>query len=133
MTNSSAAQETARILVAEDNDFVRMQLVKFLNEADYETAEVVSGDEAMSKILEGFDLAIVDVRMEPVGGFEFIKNMRSENITTPAVLVTGDQDPNMLNEAAKWGVAAVLIKPVQKERLLKTVEKTLALERRRKS
>lgn len=119
-----------RILVAEDNDFVRMQIVKFLADAGYEVAEAPDGGRAVEVVRGGVDLAIVDVRMEPVGGFDFIRALRGEGIKTPVVLVTGDQNPDLLTEAGKWGVGAVLMKPVQKERLLKTVERTIALKAR---
>ncbi|MCB9964109.1 MAG: response regulator [Rhodospirillales bacterium] len=116
---------TYRILIAEDNDFVRMQIVKFLSDAGYQVDDFDSALNAVSVIGDSYDLAIVDVRMEPMGGFDFIKAMKGEGISTPVILVTGDQDPDLLSDASRLGVGAVLIKPVQKDRLLKTVEKTL--------
>ncbi len=123
--------EKAKILVVEDNDFVRMQIVKFLQDADFDVVEASDGQQAMDAISNEIDLAIVDVRMEPVGGFEFIKNIRGREIETPVVLVTGDQNPGLLNDASAWGVTAVLMKPVEKDRLVKTVERTLQAGRRR--
>ena len=117
--------EKAKILVVEDNDFVRMQIVKFLQDADFEVVEASDGKQAMEAIDKDISLAIVDVRMEPVGGFEFIKNIRGRDIKTPVILVTGDQNPGLLNDASAWGVAAVLMKPVEKDRLVKTVERTI--------
>lgn len=122
--------EKARILVAEDNDFVRMQIVKFLVDAGYDVTEAVDGAHAGTLVRTGVDMAIVDVRMEPVDGFDFIRSIRGDGIDTPVVLVTGDQNPDLLAEAAKWGVNAVLMKPVQKDRLLKTVERTVAMKTR---
>jgi CheY-like chemotaxis protein len=124
--------DKSTILVVEDNDFVRMQIVSYLKAADYNILEASDGDAALTimgtnnQIL----LAIVDVRMEPVGGFEFIKVLRSRDIKTPVVLVTGDQTPDLLEQANRLGVSAVLMKPVEKERLLKTVERTIQIMRR---
>lgn len=123
--------EKSKILVAEDNDFVRMQIVKFLKDADYDVAEASSGDTALSMMQDDVTLAIVDVRMEPVDGFEFIRSLRGMGLETPVILVTGDQNPDLLGEAGKWGVGAVLMKPVQKDRLLKTVDRTLQIQKRR--
>lgn len=117
--------EKRKILVVEDNDFVRMQIVKFLNEADYDTVESTDGDDAMEKIDEKIDMAIVDIRMEPMDGFEFIRTIRGYDLKTPVVLVTGDHDPDLLNDASKLGVAAVLMKPVERDRLIKTVTRTI--------
>ena len=113
------------ILIVEDNDFVRMQIVRFLDEAGFEVIEAADGQQALDKINENIDIAIVDVRMEPIDGFEFIRTIRGQNMETPVILVTGDQNPDLLNEANKWGVAAVLMKPVQRDRLVKTVTRTI--------
>jgi len=115
------------ILVVEDNDFVRMQIVSYLKENSYQTLEAADGDAALGMIAanDNIALAIVDIRMEPMGGFEFIKTIRGQDIETPVILVTGDQTPDILERAGKLGVAAVLMKPVEKDRLLKTVTKTI--------
>lgn len=122
--------EKQKILVVEDNDFVRMQIVKFLNDSEYETVESTDGDDALQKLGADIDMAIVDIRMEPKDGFEFIRSIRGRDISTPVILVTGDQDPELLSEASKLGVAAVLMKPVQRDRLVKTVERTIAMAAR---
>lgn len=117
-----------RILVVEDNDFVRMQIVKFLQnaeDADYEVVEASDGQAAIDIMNDNIDLAIVDVRMEPIDGFEFIRHIRGEGNEAPVILVTGDSNPDLLSEANKWNVGAVLMKPVQKDRLIKTVSRTL--------
>ena len=117
--------DTDKILVVEDNDFVRMQIVRFLNEAGYQTVESSDGEEALQAMTKDIMMAIVDVRMEPIGGFEFIKSIRGSDMDTPVVLVTGDDNPDLLNDAARWDVTAVLMKPVQRDRLVKMVQRTL--------
>jgi len=123
----------ARILVVEDNDFVRMQIVKFLQDAedtDYDVLEATDGGKALEVINDNVDLAIVDVRMEPIDGFEFIRHIRGDGNDAPVILVTGDSNPDLLTEAGKWDVGAVLMKPVQKDRLIKTVSRTLQIKSR---
>lgn len=126
------SQDTAAtILLAEDNAFVRMQIAKFLNDAGHRVIEAQDGDAALSMLEQyDIDLAMVDVRMQPMDGFEFIRTIRGLDVTIPVVLVTGDSTPDLLEQANKWGVSAVLIKPVQKERLIKTVEKTMQAYRK---
>ncbi len=114
-----------KILVVEDNDFVRMQIVRYLNDAGFETQEASDGLQALNGMADNISLAVVDVRMEPIDGFEFIKAIRGKNLNTPVILVTGDQNPDLLSEAGKWGVKAVLMKPVQKDRLIKMVVRTV--------
>jgi CheY-like chemotaxis protein len=119
--------EKNSVLIVEDNDFVRMQIVSYLKADGYDVAQASGGEEALDAIARGpaVDLIIADLRMEPVGGFEFIKTLRSQNVATPVVLVTGDQTPDILEQAGKLNVAAVLMKPVEKARLLGTVSRAL--------
>ncbi len=129
--------DKSKILVVEDNDFVRMQIVRYLGETGADVIEASQGDQALDFIKreyaksEPVSLAIVDVRMEPVDGFEFIRSIRGLDMDTPVILVTGDNNPDLLEQASKWGVSAVMIKPVQKVRLVKTVERTIGAYKRK--
>lgn len=110
-----------------------MQIVKFLTDADdaeYSVVEASDGEEALAKMNDDISIAIVDIRMEPMGGFDFIRALRGEDIHTPVILVTGDNNPDLLSDANKLDVAAVLMKPVQRDRLLKTVSRTLQIKSR---
>ncbi len=122
-----------KILVVEDNDFVRMQMVKFLQDEGYQVLEATDGDAAISVVSSEKDLALalVDVRMEPVDGFDFIRTIHGRDIKIPVILVTGDDNPDLLDTSNKLGVGAVLMKPVQKDRLIKTVERTIQIAQRR--
>lgn len=122
------------ILVVEDNDFVRMQIVKFLSDESYFIVEATDGKEASAKMTEHpIDLAIVDLRMEPVDGFEFIRSIRGKDIKIPVILATGDGNPDILEQASTWNVQSVLIKPIEKDRLIKTVERTFKIWERASS
>jgi DNA-binding NtrC family response regulator len=119
------------ILVAEDNDFVRMQLVRFLEEGGYTTREAKDGTGALAIMkAESIGAALLDVRMEPMDGFELIKAMDGANLTCPIIMVTGDNNPDLLSEAARGRVSAILMKPVQKDRLLNMVSRALLQTRR---
>ncbi len=117
------------ILVVEDNDFVRMQICKFLGDDGFNTVESTDGQEALSLISKGIDMAIVDVRMEPMNGFDFVRTLRADNNHTPVIIVTGDENTDILSEASKLEIMAVLKKPVQKDRLIKSVCRILHVER----
>lgn len=117
-----------QILVAEDNDFVRMQMVRFLQDAGYGVLEARDGQSALDIVWKdpsAIAIAVIDIRMEPMDGFEFIKALHSKNVETPVILVTGDNNPDLLSEASRWRVSAVLMKPVQKDRLLKMVSRAI--------
>lgn len=117
------------VLVVEDNDFVRMQICKFLNDEGYDTVESTDGQEALEIISGGADMAIVDVRMEPMSGFDFVRTLRSNDDDTPVIVITGDENTDILSEASKLDILAVLKKPVEKDRLIKSVSRVLHMER----
>lgn len=117
--------EQNTILVVEDNDFVRTQIVRYLKDVGYKTTEASDGDSAFALMSDEIALAIVDVRMEPVGGFEFIRLLQQSGYNIPVVLVTGDQDHDLLQRAGQHGVGAVLLKPVKKDRLVSMVGRML--------
>ncbi len=117
-----------KILVVDDNDFVRMQIVSFLKGGGYETIEATDGDEALSALNSDISMAVVDVRMEPMGGFEFISIMQADGYNIPVILVTGDQSPDLLSKAGQYNVSTILLKPVQKERLLSMVDRLMQRE-----
>ena len=126
--------EERTVLIVEDNDFVRMQIVNYLSGAGFQILQAPEGNAALEHMTtnENIDIAIVDVRMEPMGGFEFVKAIRGRDIKTPVILVTGDQNPDLLEQANAWGVSAVLMKPVQKDRLVKGVVKTVEASKKRR-
>jgi CheY-like chemotaxis protein len=82
-----------KILVVEDNDFVRMQIVKFLGEEGHDIIESTDGKDALAKMNQDVSLAIVDVRMEPIDGFEFVKAIfaaatwKPRSILSPATTI----------------------------------------------
>jgi CheY-like chemotaxis protein len=135
--NKEFMSDTFKILVAEDNDFVRLQIVRYLAETGAQILEASHGDQALEIIKQEYlkkepvSLAIVDVRMEPVDGFDFIRSIRGMDLDTPVILVTGDNNPDLLEKAGQWGVSAVMIKPVQKDRLVKTVTRTIEAYKRK--
>ncbi len=59
-------EKAKRILIVEDNDFVRMQIVGFLQAEGYETTESPDGRDALAVIGKGFDVVIADIRMDPL-------------------------------------------------------------------
>jgi DNA-binding NtrC family response regulator len=112
------------ILIIDDNNFIRMQINKFLKDGDFETLEATNGDEGLKifgdKVNE-ISCVLVDVRMEPIDGFDFLKKIRAEDNSVPAILITGDQNADILSKASQYNVAGVLMKPIDKDRLLQMV------------
>ncbi len=125
------------ILVVEDNDVSRDLMRSILEAQDYQVVTAVDGEEALSVVEStDVDLAYVDLNMEPMGGFEFIKHLREHNENThnlggkkylfPIVIVTADESSDVLILAQEHGAVQLFKKPVDPARLLHTTEKLLS-------
>ncbi|MGM0422742.1 MAG: response regulator [Pseudomonadota bacterium] len=126
--STTEKSQLKRILVVEDNDFIRTQIARYLKAESYDVVEAADGNEALEKLDKAVHLVIVDVRMEPMGGFDFINIIQGSGYTIPVVLVTGDQNSDLLERAGQYKVSSVLLKPVKKERLLTMVSRLLTRE-----
>jgi len=114
------------ILIAEDNKVSRDMMSGLLQTRGYEIVGAADGNEAIAMMSQhSIDMALVDINMAPTGGFEFVKHLVVKGIDIPVIIVTGDDSSDMLMEANALGVQRVLQKPIQPQRLLDTVEKTL--------
>ncbi len=114
------------ILVAEDNDISRELMCKILQVNGYNTIEAIDGDEAINAVSRhSIDLALVDLNMEPRGGFEFVKYLVTSGVKIPVIIVTADTSSDILLLANELGVQRVLQKPVDPDKLKHIVEQTL--------
>lgn len=114
----------ASILIVDDNPPFRHLLVAFLKKAGYRTLEAADGQQALEVLAENTPKAILlDLQMEPMGGFGFMEEYQNRGYTIPVVLVTGDASTDVLMRASKLGFAGVLQKPVTESRVLQVVER----------
>ncbi len=111
-----AAHEPARILVAEDDEFMRRLVVEALQKDGHDVSEVSDGGRllvALARELgrpEGalpIDLLISDLRMPVCTGLQIFEQLRGAHCRIPLVLVTAFGDEETRNRARSLG--AVLI------------------------
>lgn len=115
-----------QILVAEDNDVSRDMIISILRTKGYGVHGAVDGESAI-KVIEdkAIDLALVDVNMSPKGGFDFAKYVLSKGQKIPIIFVTGSDSADLLMKASSLGVTQVIQKPVQPDRILRSVDRVL--------
>jgi two-component system nitrogen regulation response regulator NtrX len=78
---------------------------------------------------QNFDLIFSDVVMPGKDGLSFLEDLRSQGITVPVVMMSGQAQIEMAVRATRLGALDFLEKPVTTERLLLTVENALKLRR----
>lgn len=109
---SAAAPENLRIVIAEDEALIRLDLAEMLEDAGYEVvAQVGDGAAAVEAIREHRpDLAIMDIKMPEMDGLTAAKTVGEEKIA-PVVMLTAFSDKDLVERARDAGVMAYVVKP----------------------
>ena len=110
MSNETSIKKAVRILVAEDEALIRMDLVEMLQEAGYEViAQATNGEEAIALALEHQpDLAILDVKMPVLDGISAAEKIIA---TAPVLMLTAFSQRELIDRARDAGVMAYVVKP----------------------
>jgi AmiR/NasT family two-component response regulator len=111
-----------RILVAEDETIIRLDLKDLLERAGHEVcAEARDGEEAVALASSMQpDLAIMDVKMPRLDGIEAAKRILDER-PIPIVMLTAYGQDELVQRAAEAGVFGYLVKPFREQDLLPAI------------
>ncbi|HZT84075.1 MAG TPA: response regulator [Gaiellaceae bacterium] len=112
-----------RILVAEDETIIRLDLRGVLEGAGYEVVgEARDGEEAvaLARELEP-DLAVMDVKMPRLDGIEAARRMLAER-PIPIVMLTAFDQRELVERAAEAGVYGYLVKPFREQDVVPAIE-----------
>jgi two-component system, response regulator PdtaR len=112
-----------RILVAEDETIIRLDLEKILEAAGFEVcAAAKDGEEAVELARsESPDLAILDVKMPGLDGIEAARRIIAER-PIPIVMLTAYSQNELVSRAVEAGVFGYLVKPFRETDLLPAIE-----------
>jgi CheY-like chemotaxis protein len=111
-------EQSAWVLVVDDDDDHREAMVETLEDAGYRALGIASGDQALEAIHDQPFLVLTDFRMPGMNGSELLTAMQAElgSRMPPVVFLTG-ASPSMIDNIA----AQVLSKPVDLDQLLSVV------------
>ncbi|MCC6225682.1 MAG: response regulator [Microthrixaceae bacterium] len=112
-----------RVVLAEDEAIIRMDLREILAEEGYEVVgECGSGDEAIElvRLLEP-DIAILDVKMPGLDGISAARRLTEERACA-VVLLTAFSQRELIEEARDAGVMAYVVKPFESSDLVPAIE-----------
>src|SRR6478752_407356 len=113
---------TMRILIAEDETIIRLDLRELLEKAGFDVcAEAKDGEEAvaLARTIEP-DLALLDVKMPRLDGIEAARRILDER-AIPIVMVTAYGEEELIARAVEAGVFGYLVKPFRESDLLPAI------------
>ena len=128
MSDSDTIRRTPiRVVIAEDEAIVRLDLKEILVSAGYDVVgETGRGDEAVNLAAETRpDLAILDVKMPGMSGIQAAREI-TRDARVAVMVLTAFSQRELIEEARDAGVAAYLVKPFRRDELLSAVDNVLA-------
>lgn len=121
----TGATSPATILVVEDDEALRGDIVEELQEAGYRTIAASDGRHALDLLAHATpDLLLCDITMPGLDGYALLKSLRSRHPelgATPFVFLTALSDPREVVEGKLLGADDYLVKPVDYDLMLATV------------
>jgi two-component system, response regulator PdtaR len=117
---------TVRIVVAEDEAIIRLDLKELLVEEGYEVVgETGRGDEAVELVRKlRPDLAILDIKMPGMDGLQAARIIANERLAAVLILTAFSQR-DLIEEARNAGALAYIVKPFQRSDLVPAIELAL--------
>jgi DNA-binding NarL/FixJ family response regulator len=118
-----------RFLIIDDHPLFREALQSALQLAypDAETVEARLIEEALDVLEQGqdFDLALLDLSIPGVQGFEGLLTIRTRYPRLPVVVVSGHEDPRVVSETLSYGAAGFIPKSARKDELAKAIREVM--------
>lgn len=101
----------SKILIIEDDNFLLEMVVKAGKQGGFDIEIATDGEEGFEKTKNGdYDLILLDLILPKMHGLEFLKKLKSENITTPVVVLSNLYDKETLDMANSLGIKEYIIK-----------------------
>lgn len=117
------SSETTRVLIAEDEALIRLDLKEMLEEEGYEVvAEVGDGQQAVDQARSlAPDLVILDIQMPVLDGLSAAEQIAGERLA-PVIVLTAFSQRELVERARDAGAMAYLVKPFSKNDLVPAIE-----------
>ncbi len=117
---------TTQILWADDEiDMLKAQ-IKYLKNRGYEVYPVTNGQDALDEIKnQRFDVVFLDESMPGLTGLETLSKIKEINASIPVVMITKNEEENLMDEAIGSQIDDYLIKPVKPQQIVLTLKKIM--------
>ena len=108
-----------KILVVEDEKDLNRVITKHLKKNNYSVDSCFDGEEALDYISYGeYDLIITDIMMPKIDGYQFIKQLRAKENSTPVIMLTAKDSLDDKILGLDSGADDYIVKPFEFDELL---------------
>ncbi|MFI6230741.1 response regulator [Micromonospora echinospora] len=127
MAETQTDAERRRVLIAEDEALIRLDLAEMLVEEGYEVVGEAGDGETAVRLAEELkpDLVILDIKMPIMDGLAAAERIAGARIA-PVIILTAFSQRDLVERARAAGAMAYLVKPFQKSDLVPAVEIALS-------
>ena len=127
MADTQAGAERRRVLIAEDEALIRLDLAEMLAEEGYDVVGEAGDGETAVRLAEDLtpDLVILDIKMPIMDGLAAAERIAGGRIA-PVVILTAFSQRELVERARAVGAMAYLVKPFQKSDLVPAIEIALS-------
>ncbi|UQN13771.1 ANTAR domain-containing response regulator [Gulosibacter sediminis] len=127
MTENTTASAPRRVVVAEDESLIRLDIVETLRDNGFDVVgEAGDGETAVALAKElRPDLVVMDVKMPKLDGISAAEQLSEDNVA-PVVLLTAFSQKELVERATEAGALAYVVKPFNQNDLLPAIEIALA-------
>lgn len=121
-------QVKTRVLVVDDDADTRELIALVLSQAGFEVDDAADGFAALAKVSHRRpDLVVTDLRMPGMHGIDLLHRIRRIHGDVPVILATGLETYDLCTAAESYGAVTCLVKPINLEELIWTIEMALAV------
>ena len=128
------AKRRISIVIADDNDMMRSILRAMLRGEEYDVIGEARNGQAAIDVVNRLkpDIVCMDVMMPEKNGIDALCEIKVANPATEVIMVTGNSDPETVQESIQNGASGFIIKPFNAARVLDTLEKVSSRVRQSK-
>ncbi len=119
------------ILIVEDNEDIRLNLVEYLESKNYQTDNTDDGLKALAlTIVNKYDLIVLDIMIPGMDGLRLCRELRSRGNTTPIIILSAKDSTDDRIMGLSEGADDYIVKPFSLAELLLRIQ--AAVQRRKK-
>lgn len=127
MKHSIDFNKKNKILVVDDEVFIRESIADFLKEFGFDIITSPDADDALRifQSNDSLDIILTDIKMPGMSGIELLEKIHSLSPEKPVILMTAYAELDSAINAIRKGAFDFLIKPYRPEQLLNVIEKAI--------